>query len=232
MSLAIYDPIKLASRYAAGEDTPQIARSIGCSVSKVRRLILSTGMAMRLRGRKRGVIRNIVGEKFGRLRVLKMFRVKDVTRCLAVCDCGNRKSFAAYAIINGNTRTCGCGRTGRGWDSKAWRGHGEISASLWARIILGAEEREIPHSISIADGWSLFLRQDRRCALTGIELFFGKWSRTWKQQTSASLDRIDSQRGYVLGNVQWVHKSVNRMKMDMDQSEFICFCKAVSEHNP
>jgi hypothetical protein len=175
-------------------------------------------------------LHDLRGKKFNKLLIIRMFRRGEVTKCLAVCDCGRTKTFAAYSLVNGATRTCGCGRTGRGWDSKAWRGHGEISASFWARIVLGAQERGIPCRISIHGAWDLFLKQGRRCALTGIELEFGKWSKTWKRRTTASFDRIDSRRGYVAGNVQWVHKSINRMKMDMDQTDFIRLCKAVAKH--
>ena len=45
---------------------------------------------------------------------------------------------------------------------------------------------------------------------------------------TASIDRIDSSIGYVIGNVQWVHKQVNFMKGTMEQKEFIKFCKLIS----
>lgn len=49
-------------------------------------------------------------------------------------------------------------------------------------------------------------------------------------ETTASLDRIDSDQGYILGNIQWVHKIVNIMKQDTVQSEFIGWCRAVVAH--
>lgn len=48
-------------------------------------------------------------------------------------------------------------------------------------------------------------------------------------QTSASLDRIDSHQGYVLGNLQWVHKDIQRMKSDFSQERFLEVCSAVSQ---
>ena len=47
---------------------------------------------------------------------------------------------------------------------------------------------------------------------------------------TASLDRIDSNKGYIKGNVQWVHKDVNTMKMDHTQEEFIKICTMVANH--
>ena len=76
--------------------------------------------------------------------------------------------------------------------------------------------------------WESFLKQDKKCALTGIELVFafrttkrGMWTQT------ASLDRIDSSKGYTKDNIQWVHKRIQKMKMDMDNTEFIDWCNKV-----
>lgn len=37
---------------------------------------------------------------------------------------------------------------------------------------------------------------------------------------TASLDRIDSTKGYVEENVQWVHKDVNFMKSNLTEQRF------------
>ena len=66
-----------------------------------------------------------------------------------------------------------------------------------------------------------------KCALSGLEIQFGKHWKMLSDQT-ASLDRIDNSKGYIIGNVQWVHKQVNFMKGTMEQKEFIKFCKLIS----
>ena len=48
---------------------------------------------------------------------------------------------------------------------------------------------------------------------------------------TASVDRIDSTKGYLKGNVQWVHKSINQMKSNRTDEEFIALCKAVALYN-
>lgn len=52
-----------------------------------------------------------------------------------------------------------------------------------------------------------------------------------KTLITASLDRIDSSKGYVIGNVQWVHKTINTMKMDLANSEFIKLCQMVAKNH-
>lgn len=46
--------------------------------------------------------------------------------------------------------------------------------------------------------------QEMKCALTGWDI-----DAMTVSNNTASLDRINSLEGYVVGNVQWVHKMVN-----------------------
>ena len=79
--------------------------------------------------------------------------------------------------------------------------------------------------------WELFLKQNRRCALSGMEIGFPKaWGIKSKTEITASLDRINSNMGYTKGNVQWVHKTINTMKMNMSDNEFIKLCKLVAKN--
>ena len=45
--------------------------------------------------------------------------------------------------------------------------------------------------------------------------------------TTASLDRIDSSKGYTKSNIQWVHKDINKMKSDFSMLRFLELCYAV-----
>ena len=80
--------------------------------------------------------------------------------------------------------------------------------------------------------WKLFEKQHNRCSLSGvsISLPISAYDATHGNVT-ASLDRIDSNKGYVGGNVQWVHKDVNMMKQHFSQPRFIELCKLVSKNN-
>lgn len=44
---------------------------------------------------------------------------------------------------------------------------------------------------------------------------------------TASIDRIDSSKGYIKGNIQIVHKTLNKMKLNMRDEEFIAICEEV-----
>jgi hypothetical protein len=50
---------------------------------------------------------------------------------------------------------------------------------------------------------------------------------TYADQT-ASLDRIDSSKGYEIDNIQWVHVMVNMCKNKYPQDKFVEMCKAIA----
>ena len=115
-----------------------------------------------------------------------------------------------------------------GKSSKHWRGYEEISGSHWCNIKRCAKSRNIQFDITIDYIWNLFIKQERKCFFSGVLLSFGKCCKD-KINRTASLDRIDSSKGYIEGNVQWVHKDINCMKMKLSNQEFINFCSLV--HN-
>jgi hypothetical protein len=69
----------------------------------------------------------------------------------------------------------------------------------------------------------------KKCALSGLELTFESDSKK-SIDRNASLDRIDSKKGYIKGNVQWVDKRLNVMKMDLSLDFFLNACKMVTEY--
>ncbi len=110
-------------------------------------------------------------------------------------------------------------------ESPNWKGCGELRGHLIASYKEGAKSRKLKFSVTAKFLWNLFLKQNRKCAITGIDLTFVK------NFTTASLDRIDSNKGYIKNNVQWVHKIINMMKYDHIQQDFINWCHLVSSHN-
>jgi hypothetical protein len=63
--------------------------------------------------------------------------------------------------------------------------------------------------------------------LSGLPIIFG----TSNGVSTASLDRINNNLGYVIDNVQWTHKAINQMKSDRTQEEFLNLCCLVAERN-
>lgn len=75
----------------------------------------------------------------------------------------------------------------------------------------------------------LWVMQGGKCALTGWDLTMELGRGT--VQTNCSIDRIDSNLGYEVGNVQLVSRAANVAKNNMTQSEFLAMCKSVVRAN-
>lgn len=176
---------------------------------------------------------NLVGYKTGRLTVIaetesRRYDKTHVERVwLCQCECGDTTKLSTAVLTKSKVNTCGCAMREVGNKNSRWRGYGEISGSMWKQIRSCGTLRDLEFTISIEQIWDLFLRQERRCALSGLPLGFGD-SNVTRSDTTASLDRIDSSRGYVIDNVQWVHKDINAMKSDLDQSRFRELCCLVA----
>ncbi len=107
-----------------------------------------------------------------------------------------------------------------------------VMTALFRRMKAGARRRKIPFKLTQAYIRELYRRQDGQCALTGEPLVLARTSHTHAAgKTTASLDRRDSSKGYVVGNVQWVHKTVNQMKWDQPEAEFIGWCRRVARNS-
>ena len=177
-------------------------------------------------------MRHLEGQKF---QLLSVIRLASSTRkgeryweCL--CDCGKTKVYSTDHLTRKKNpvRSCGCVKFYKGNKHKDWKGHEGITGSWWSSHVLREIKQKKRHkvevSLTIEAAWDLFIKQGKKCALTGIELTFSHKG----MNNTASLDRIDSSKGYELDNVQWVHKHINFMKRDFDQNYFIDLCKKVA----
>lgn len=175
--------------------------------------------------------KNIINVRFGLLTVIKYShsnRRKTVYLCK--CDCGNEALIRSDLLNSGKKTNCGCiNLNPPGKLSKSWKGYYDIPQVFWYMCKFGAKVRNIHFDITIEYAWDLFIKQNKKCALTGLELNFGSFTKD--PSATASLDRIDSSKGYTKDNIQWVHKWINLMKLDFSQDEFIKKCHEVSNFN-
>ena len=157
----------------------------------------------------------LAGRTFGNLTVRAYAHSIDglaMWECL--CACGAEVVVRGAHMKNGLITSCGCHAHPEGNKSVYWKGCGDIPGQRWNQWRHLAKTRGISFEITIEEAWTLFLRQNGLCALSGVPLVFGRGRRSSKSstETTASLDRIDSSGDYTWGNVQWVHKDVNMKK--------------------
>lgn len=152
---------------------------------------------------------------------------------LCKCDCGNTKIAPSDHLTRKTfpIKSCGCYRKQRkGPLHNQWQGIGEISGGWWANHVTRERNqntrKKVPVTITKEYAWELYLQQNKKCALSGVDIYISNSS-----NNNASIDRIDSSKGYEPGNIQWVHKHVNFMKRTYSQDYFIEMCKKIAEKN-
>ncbi len=140
--------------------------------------------------------------------------------------CGNIAVKSKQCVMYGYTTSCGCIQRQTGNKSVKWKGYGEISSNYWCRVIRSAKSRNIELNITIEDAWKQWLKQNGKCALTGWILQFALTAKKSSNAT-ASLDRIDSSKPYTKDNIQWVHKDINRLKVNFSEEYLLKICRDI-----
>lgn len=153
------------------------------------------------------------------------------------CVCGNKVKRRESDLVGtqkmGRRSSCGCkfsGAAALGPESPHWKGCGQLNNTYYGVIRDRCKRQGKELGVDIKYMWDLYVAQDGRCALTGLPIGFA----TLRQRlagvgdNTASLDRINSDVGYVAGNLQWVHKDVNLMKNQFPQERFVDMCKLVA----
>lgn len=180
-------------------------------------------------------MRDLTGQKFNKLQVIDKASSSRAghIRWNCVCECGNSIVVSTDHLTRKRSpvKSCGCLRKLKGKDHKDWKGCGDISGDWWfshvKREINQKKRPKVGVTVTIEKAWELFCEQDKCCALSGVPIQIASVS----AYNTASLDRIDSSKGYDLDNIQWVHKDVNFMKRTYSQDYFIGLCKKIAEKN-
>lgn len=168
-------------------------------------------------------IRNLAhkGTRIGKLLVLDVTEVENQFTFHCNCDCG------ANVVIQHETnllRRKYCGSS-----CEAGKPASVEISRPWQKVLSGIKDRRgrrrerIKLLITRDQAFQLLRQQKFKCALSG------QFITTRGANCSASLDRIDSNGHYEIGNVQWLHKSVNIMKNALPQAHFIHLCKLIAE---
>lgn len=170
--------------------------------------------------------RELVGVKFGTVEIIKKIgRIDKNTIWEGKChNCNSIKNYLS-GNLNKLRKSCGCLGNPSGNKAHDFNGFGEISIQHFRKIKETAEKKELDFNITIEEIWDLYLKQDRKCMLSGQEIHFGKSFRSRTKTTS--LDRIDSSKGYITGNIQWVHKDVNFIKHKNSDEKLFEICKKI-----
>ena len=165
---------------------------------------------------------NLVSKTVGRLTVGRLTVISnDEVYCQCRCICGNITRVTKANFMRGLIKSCGCARA----QNYSW----VIPPYILNSIKRKAKLRGIAFNLSNEFLESLYLKQNKKCAISGVDIFFSRAKE--RLGTTASLDRINSKESYIENNVQWIHKELNKMKNTLPNEDFIRWCKIIGEYN-
>jgi len=172
--------------------------------------------------------KNPIGTRFHNLEIIQYLRPSDVQKYIIVrCDCGKEFGLTHW----GRSKKCiNCNRGLKGSDSFLYTGTKYISSTRMSRIKTTAKARGLECNVSIEYLNDLLIKQNFKCSLSGLPIYLSTTCNAILNKSTGSLDRIDNSKGYIEGNVQWVHKDINTMKMNLKQENFIEYCQLISRH--
>lgn len=208
--------------------TEKVGEEIGLNKKTVKKILYEAGVSIKKQPM------DLHGRVFGKLRCIRVFN-KDKSnkiRWMCSCECGKYKIVRTNDLMSGKIKSCGCYKKyinsivglesiGKG---PCQTGKRSPFKSYLKTILRGAINRNIEISINQEDLENSFKANGGICALSGVGIVMAS-----AQFRTASLDRIDSQKGYHLDNIQWVSKHLNVMKLDWEQKEFIQACETISK---
>lgn len=210
-----------------------IAACKDCIKKASKNYAIKTGKIKGNYGRSR--FEKLIGHTINDWTVIGNALVKGkASKVLCKCKCGKEQLVICARLENKKSKGCRSCHPVNGANSHLFKGVGEISISYLKNIVDGAKSRNLTMNVNGQQLWELYLTQNKKCALTGLDLDFGKHTHGYKtklQSQTASLDRINSSLGYNIENLQWVHKHINMMKNKYDNDYFKQMCKLVTEND-
>jgi hypothetical protein len=191
---------------------------------------------------------DVINKKFNKLTVLKRLQGSKV-QCL--CECGNEKICSLKDLKRNRIIGCGCAR-----NTPELRELARIRAyNLQEKGILNKGGNYLSDrytfykvflkrmknrkkgikkcDISLEDLEEVWHRQNGLCAYTKIPLTLVSHSNLRKDiavWNLASVDRIDSDRGYEKDNIHFVSRTINYAKNNMSHNEMLQFLSFLKQN--
>ena len=177
-----------------------------------------------------------IGNHVGNWKVIsEKFKENKVYKNTCQCICGTIRNVPTWHLNNNKSKGCGCTNIIGRFKAKCV---GDLSASYYTSFKYSRQSKGIEFSDDLSMGhlWYLYEQQEGRCALSGIPIPLNpQWSQQNKGKSTkivqtASIDRIDSSKGYTPDNIVLTINEINIMKNNLTIKEFKTIVTNIYKH--
>lgn len=183
----------------------------------------------------------IGGQTFGRLFVTHRYNYKnksDQLQYLCKCSCGKELYVTASHLISGHTKSCGClfiekqrnSKLGIKKDREGFYGYKDSLMSLklnvYKKYRCGAESRELDFELTLEQFLGFIFQECFYCGCNNSNKIISRYNSEVFLQYNG-IDRIDNNKGYIVGNCVPCCKFCNFSKRTLTQQEFYSKIKQI-----
>jgi hypothetical protein len=165
-----------------------------------------------------------VGQKFNMVTVLRITATENSAkrgwvkgRCDVRCDCGKEFNARIESVLQGNTSSCGCSRR---------KYHNSGLGTIFNRYRNSANGKGFEFKLSVDELEAVITKDCHYCGSNA--------SRTVVEGNDEfvcnGIDRIDSSKGYIIGNILPCCSICNYAKRDMSYADFILWIKQLKSY--
>lgn len=171
--------------------------------------------------------KSMVGQCYGRLKVVALDENHRYPRASCECECGNSGVFMAENILSGRTKSCGCLRNEK-TTARSVRDPRRVAVTKILSIYRnGAKARSMKFNINRDDVERMIFSPCRYCGVEGAqELLIGNG----RVVAHNGIDRVDNNVHYEPDNCVPCCKACNLAKRTMTLSEFKEWATRVANH--
>lgn len=195
----------------------QLSELTGYCKSSIRTFLINFGIEKNIQGN------DLTGQIFYNIKINKLHHIGKMANAYWECeclDCKNKIILSSTDLKYRKFKNCGCKEIIFIQDTTCGK---HFLLTKYSATKKNLEINITPHFM-----WNLYLKQDKKCALSGVDIYVDQFDTT---KSTASLDRIDSNIGYLIGNCQWVLRDINKMKLDFSMKYFFNLVKTIKESN-
>lgn len=178
--------------------------------------------------RTQDIVNDYIGKQFGDLTVISFHSRDEKNRMIFECKCicGNTKLVKVRNLQRKVSTHCGCKTTQKSYKRKAY---GESSKNrLIASYRSNAKHKKLDFELSNQDLEQLFQGDCYYCGTKPSQII--KNANLYGEYVYNGIDRLDSSKGYVKGNVVSCCSTCNYLKSNRTEEEFLDIIKKIASH--